>query len=208
MGSVLVDLAMKFLALALIVASASAKTLRFNLLAPPTELEYGFCDGSPEPLTFDVMSVTPFPILVQNGATITLEIQITLNQEVPVGSVVDLNLVLEGLIPIKIPCLEIEGLHIGSCHYDGDELLSTASDFLCPTYVPEGQACALPLGTGIYGGGDPLTVGPIESIPDILLPFLKGTVRAEATVTDGSGNLHHTEGDKRIRLAGKDLSVS
>merc|ERR1712038_179939 len=167
--SVHLDLAMKFLALALIVASASAKNLRFNLLAPPTELEYGFCDGSPEP--------------------ITLEIQITLNQEVPVGSVVDLNLVLEGLIPIKIPCLEIEGLHIGSCHYDGDELLSTASDFLCPTYVPEGQACALPLGTGVYGGGDPLTVGPIESIPDILLPFLKGTVRAEATVTDGSGNL-------------------
>ena len=94
-------------------------------------------------------------------------------------------------------------------HYDGDELLSTASDFLCPTYVPEGQACALPLGPGVYGGGDPLTVGPIESIPDILLPFLKvsyffhlvnniksnykiflkGTVRAEATVTDGSGNL-------------------
>merc|ERR1712156_1230252 len=154
---------MKFLALALIVASVSAKNLRFNLLAPPTELEYGFCDGSPEPLTFDVMSVTPFPILVQNGATITLEIQIT--------------------------CLEIEGLHIGSCHYDGDELLSTASDFLCPTYVPEGQACALPLGPGVYGGGDPLTVGPIESIPDILLPFLKGTVRAEATVTDGSGHL-------------------
>ena len=61
-------------------------------------------------------------------------------------------------------------------HYDGDELLSTASDFLCPTYVPEGQACALPLGPGVYGGGDPLTVGPIESIPDILLPFLKVTL--------------------------------
>ena len=41
--SVHLDLAMKFLALALIVASASAKNLRFNLLAPPTELEYGFC---------------------------------------------------------------------------------------------------------------------------------------------------------------------
>ena len=72
-------------------------------------------------------------------------------------------------------------------HYDGDELLATASDFLCPTYVPEGQACALPLGPGVYGGGDPLVLGPIESIPDILLPFLKGTVRAEATVTDASG---------------------
>merc|ERR1712233_231416 len=139
-------LSMKFFALAFLVAAASAKDIRLNLLAPPTELEYGFCEGSPEPISFDVMSVTPFPILVQNGATITLEIQITLNEEVPVGSQVDLNLVLEGIIPIKIPCLDIEGLHIGSCHYDGDELLSTASDFLCPTYVPEGQACALPQG--------------------------------------------------------------
>merc|ERR1712158_38933 len=165
--SVHLGLIMKFFALAFLVAAASAKDIRLNLLAPPTELEYGFCDGSPEPITFDVISVAPFPIIVQNGASITLEVQ----------------------IPIKIPCLDIEGLHIGSCHYDGDELLSTASDFLCPTYVPEGQACALPLGTGVYGGGDPLTVGPIESIPDILLPFLKGTVRAEATVTDGSGNL-------------------
>merc|ERR1712037_91955 len=43
------------------------------------------------------------------------------------------------------------------------------------------------LGTGTYGGGDPLVLGPIESIPDILLPFLKGTVRAEATVTDAAG---------------------
>merc|ERR1712061_303929 len=143
--SVHLDLAMKFLALALIVASASAKDLRLNLLAPTTELEYGFCDGSPEPLTFDVMSVTPFPILVQNGATITLEIQITLNQEVPVGSVVDLNLVLEGLIPIKIPCLEIEGLQIGSCHYDGDELLSTASDFLCPPMSLRARIAPFPL---------------------------------------------------------------
>merc|ERR1712110_1376866 len=152
---------MKFFALAFLVAAASAKDIRLNLLALPTELEYGFCEGSPEPITFDVISVTPFPILIQNGATITLE--------------------------IKIPCLDINGLHIGSCHYDGDELLSTASDFLCPTYVPEGQACALPLGPGVYGGGDPLTVGPIESIPDILLPFLKGTIRAEATITDASG---------------------
>merc|ERR1712203_792285 len=183
MGSVHGGLTMKFFALAFLVAAASAKDIRLNLLAPPTELEYGFCDGSPEPLTFDVISVAPFPILVQNGATITL------HEEVAVGAQVDLNLVLEGIIPIKIPCLDIEGLHIGSCHYDGDELLATASDFLCPTYVPEGQACALPLGPGVYGGGDPLTVGPIESIPDILLPFLKGTVRAEATVTDGSGNL-------------------
>merc|ERR1712192_301278 len=187
MGSVHLGLAMKFLTLAFLIAAASAKDIRLNLLAPPTELEYGFCDGSPQPMTFDVISVAPFPILVQNGATITLEVQITLNEEVAVGAKVDLNIVLEGIIPIKIPCLDIEGLHIGSCSYDGDALLASASDFLCPTYVPEGQACALPLAPGVYGGGDPLTVGPIESIPDILLLFLKGTVRAEATVTDAAG---------------------
>merc|ERR1711863_66318 len=69
MGSVHLGLTMKFFALAFLVAAASAKDIRLNLLAPPTELEYGFCDGSPEPLTFDVISVAPFPILVQNGAT-------------------------------------------------------------------------------------------------------------------------------------------
>merc|ERR1711963_422498 len=147
MGSVHPGLTMKLVALAsLLLAAASAKDIRLNLLAPPTELEYGFCDGSPEPITFDVMSVAPFPILVQNGASITLQVQISLLEEVAVGAQVDLNLVLEGIIPIKIPCLDIEGLHIGSCHYDADELLATASDFLCPTYVPEGQACALPQG--------------------------------------------------------------
>merc|ERR1712130_346324 len=112
MGSVHLGLTMKFFALAFFAAAASAKDIRLNLLAPPTELEYGFCDGSPEPITFDVMSVAPFPILVQNGATITLQVQISLLEEVAVGAQVDLNLVLEGIIPIKIPCLDIEGLHI------------------------------------------------------------------------------------------------
>merc|ERR1712020_107000 len=57
MGSVHLGLTMKFFALAFLVAAASAKDIRLNLLAPPTELEYGFCDGSPEPLTFDVISI-------------------------------------------------------------------------------------------------------------------------------------------------------
>merc|ERR1719381_129328 len=179
-------MSIRLIILGLLVA-VSGKDLRLNLLAPPAEVEYGFCDGSPKPFTFDVMSVEPFPILVQNGAMLSIAIQITLNEEVPVGTQVALNMVLEGIIPIKIPCLDIDGLTIGSCNYDGDELLTSGADFLCPTYVPEGQPCSLPLGPGVYGGGDPLTVGPIESIPDILLPFLKGTVRAEATVTDGSG---------------------
>ena len=65
------------------------------------------------------------------------------------------------------------------------ELAATAG--ICPTYFPEGQACALPLKHGVYGG--PVTLGPIESIPDILLPFLKGTVRAEASFLLADGSL-------------------
>merc|ERR1739842_264295 len=103
MGSVHLGLTMKFFALAFFVAAASAKDIRLNVLAPPTELEYGFCDGSPTPLTFDVMSVAPFPILVSNGASITLEVQITLNEEVAVGAQVDLNIVLEASSPSRSP---------------------------------------------------------------------------------------------------------
>merc|ERR1719228_33123 len=169
-----------------LLATAAASTI--PRLAPPDAIEDGFCDGSPEPASIDNISVEPFPIMVTNGASVTLAVQITLNEELPVGASVSLDLTLEGIIPIKIPCLEIEGLHIGSCTYDGDTLLAEAETVgICPTYFPEGQACALPLGPGVYGGGDPLVLGPIESIPDILLPFLKGTVRAEATVTDAAG---------------------
>merc|ERR1712138_198148 len=176
---------MKFPALIVLAAAVSAKDIR--LQAPPTEIEYGFCEGSNEIASFDVITVEPFPIVIANGATVTIQIMITLKEEIPVGSQVHLDGKLEGLIPIPIPCLEIGGLHIGSCDYDVDELLTTVGDFLCPDYVPEGQACALPLSPGVYGGSEPLTVGPIEDIPDILLPFLKGTIAAEGKLTSASG---------------------
>merc|ERR1711990_491975 len=149
---------MKLLGLALLVASASAFDLSKLRLAADN-VEYGFCEGSPEPASIDNISVEPFPILIQNGATVTLNVQITLNEPLPAGASVALNLVLEGIIPIKIPCLDINGISLGSCTYPG-----------------------------VYGGGDPLTLGPIESIPDILLPFLKGTINAEASflLEDGS----------------------
>merc|ERR1719228_2334882 len=166
-----------------LLATAAASTI--PRLAPPDAIEDGFCDGSPEPASIDNISVEPFPIMVTNGASVTLAVQITLNEELPVGASVSLELTLEGIIPIKIPCLEIEGLHIGSCTYDGDTLLAEAETAgICPTYFPEGQACALPL-----GGGDPLVLGPIESIPDILLPFLKGTIRGEASFLLADGSL-------------------
>ena len=71
-------------------------------------------DGSPEPLTIDFLTLTPFPVIINEGATATLEAQLTLKEELPVGATVDLKLKLEGIIPIPIPCLELNGLHIGS----------------------------------------------------------------------------------------------
>ena len=73
-----------------------------------------FAGGSPEPFTFDLLSIDPFPIIVKNGALVTIAAQITLNQVMEVGAMVSLSLVLEGFIPIKVPCLELDGVNIGS----------------------------------------------------------------------------------------------
>merc|ERR1711915_583311 len=86
------------------------------------------------------------------------------------------------------PCLPIGDISIGSCTYDGDELLASASDFLCPTYVPEGQECSLPLNPGSYGSADSLTV-TLPEIPGILVDLLaSGTYYADATVNYADGS--------------------
>ena len=87
---------MKFLALALaLVAAASAKDIRFHIqlpkgMAPPDALESGFCEGSPTPGTIDIAKVTPFPILAADGETVTIEVQITLNEEIAAGAICSL----------------------------------------------------------------------------------------------------------------------
>merc|ERR1711899_116556 len=125
---------MKSLALLLAAAVAvSGKNLRMD------ELEYGFCDGSPEPLSLDSISVTPFPIVLAS-----IQVLISLMEAVPVGARIKLNIVKEGLIPFPIPCLTLsEDLHIGSCEYDGQHLLEVGADALCPAYFPDGQDCSL-----------------------------------------------------------------
>ena len=77
-------------------------------------LDLFFADNSPEPFTFDLLSIEPFPIIVQNGALVTIAAQVTLSQVIEVGTKVSLSLVLEGFIPIKIPCLDLDGVNIGS----------------------------------------------------------------------------------------------
>merc|ERR1712000_360642 len=173
---------MKFLCLFALVAAASARNLKPKL----DDLEYGFCAGSPTPATLTA-AVDPFPVVISTGETITLSVSIDLAETVPVGTQVSLKIKREGIIDIPFPCLEIDGLHIGSCDYDGDYLLNTdsATDTLCPNYFPEGQACNLPLNPGMYGGDPPIVI-EVPEIPDIIGGLLgSGTYYAEATLTTG-----------------------
>merc|ERR1719189_51393 len=71
----------------------------------PDEFEYGFCEGSPEPMSIDQWSFEPYPIVINEGANIVTTWQATLNEELPVGTQIEVKMVLEGLIPIPIPCL-------------------------------------------------------------------------------------------------------
>lgn len=99
---------MKSIILLAVLAVVSGRHLKID------ELEYGYCDGAHEPLTFDDISIAPFPIVVADGANITLHILVTLLEDVPVGAKVKLEIVKEGLINLPIPCILVDGLHIGS----------------------------------------------------------------------------------------------
>ena len=61
----------------------------------------------------------PFPIQLHSGASLSILAQLTLNEVVPAGAKVSLNLKKEGLIPLPIPCLELtneegELINVGS----------------------------------------------------------------------------------------------
>merc|ERR1719278_1519630 len=171
---------MKLLVLFASVLLASAKNINVK------QLEYGFCDGAPQPLSIDELTVLPDPVELRA----TISATITLNEIVPTGSQVELSISKNFLgVPVPIPCLEINGLNIGSCKYDADHLLTEFADFLCPAHFPDGQACATPLNPGTYGGRDPIMV-EIPEIPDIIAGFLgSGEYHASATVTYPDGSM-------------------
>ena len=75
-------------------------------------------------------------------------------------------------------------MHLGSCTYDigGDLLPLLESTGRCAEFMPEGQACALPLNPGQYAGGDPITL-TLPEIPDILIPILSPLKAIDAEIT-------------------------
>jgi len=178
---------MKLFVVLVFVAFASARNLKID------QIEYDFCSGAAQPGTIDTISVDPFPIQLHSGASLSILAQLTLNEVVPTGAKVSLNLKKEGLIPLPIPCLELtneegELIHVGSCEYEADYLLTKYTDFLCPAHVPEGQACATPLNPGVYGG-EPAIEVMIPAIPDILAELIgAGTYYASASINNPDGS--------------------
>merc|ERR1712140_87381 len=71
---------MKLLVLFASVLLASAKNINVK------QLEYGFCEGAPQPLSIDELTVMPDPVELKTGATVTISATITLNEIVPTGS--------------------------------------------------------------------------------------------------------------------------
>jgi len=175
---------MKLIVLLATIVLVSAKSIKID------QLEYGFCEGADTSVgSIDNADVQPFPVEIKTGASVTISATLTLAAEVPVGATVSLNIIKEGIVDLPIPCLEIEGLHIGSCTYDADYLLTKFSDFLCPAHVPDGQTCATPLMPGTYGGDPPVTV-EIPEIPDLIAGFLaSGTYYADATINYADGTM-------------------
>lgn len=116
---------MKLLLILSSVVLLNAKSLNVK------EMEYGFCgeltmngqefdinsdvEGAPQPGTIDELTVLPDPLELHTGASITISATLTLNEVVQTGSQVELSIKKNFLgIDVPIPCLEIEGNHVGS----------------------------------------------------------------------------------------------
>ena len=99
----------------LLLPVAAALFALCNSLHVLKGFEYGFCEGANEPLVLDHISIFPDPIIVEPEETdIILDALATLNEIIPVGSKVKLDLVKPGLIYLPIPCIETESYYIGS----------------------------------------------------------------------------------------------
>jgi len=154
------------------------------------KLEVDFCDGAHHTGTIDFASVSPFPVKIATGASVKVKAQFTLSEQILEGATVSLEIQKKEpwwLPNIHVPCIVVEGIKVGSCEYSVSWLLERGAHYLCPEHFPPGQACKLPLLPGVYGGSNPLRLGPIQSVPNIIADLI------------GSG-----EYDARVKLYSKE----
>ena len=75
--------------------------------------------------------------------------------------------------------------------YEIDYLLGmeNVGEDLCPDQFPQGQTCSLPLGKGVYGGGDPIYYGPMLEMPEDWVSSFEGKFAVEVEVFYSDGTL-------------------
>merc|ERR1711936_1476022 len=139
-------MSLSFTVLLCLLSAVSARQVALR------DFSFGFCDeDTPQPLSIEVATIDPFPIPLVTGTILDVNVRFILNEICPVGTLGKMNMELQGLIPIPIPCVQIGDISLGSCEYGIDALLTAGSALLCPT-LPVGQDCNLPLNPGSYGG--------------------------------------------------------
>merc|ERR1711915_65633 len=79
-----------------VLAMASGLTIKTK------EIEHGFCPGSPEPIKLESISINPYPIKVVSNGEINLDVLVSLFEEVPADSKIQLKIVKKGTI-IDLP---------------------------------------------------------------------------------------------------------
>merc|ERR550519_1122046 len=140
------------------------------------DIQVEWC-GDGRPGDIEMMDIDPLPIVVHSGATISIGFKVNLKEEIPVGTSIKLSVVKEGLLPLPIPCVDLNGTPVGSCEYTLDGMFSAGENILCGDvmtpggYFPEGQDCALPLKIGEYGGGNPITI-TLPDLPDDIIDLV------------------------------------
>jgi hypothetical protein len=99
---------MKSLFLAALLAVAANRRIQTK------ELQYDFCEGAGRPFTIDEMVVEPYPIVIQAGAILNVAIGLILNEPIPTGASLRLEIVKDLLIDFPFPCISYEEMHLGS----------------------------------------------------------------------------------------------
>ena len=119
---------MKALVFSSLFILVSARNIKID------EVEFGFCCkyiwkiflllrffiADNQPGSIDLIEIQPYPIQFQSGASISVSAILSLDEPntISTGSKVRLDVKKEGLIPLPIPCLELEGadgpIHLGS----------------------------------------------------------------------------------------------